>query len=184
MTSTTYKTGYCKSCMSNVRHRRSLRSPFFPGFDLITLRIFKSLGLGPWYCIGCGHKRLLVSGARAQAGTFEPGSAKDPQPEGNQEEEVERVGNYLRTDHSLVDQTTRKSRYSTKFRDGIARRVLTGRSTKSQASRDLGIREIDVQIWIDDFHQRNVDRELADFKPAIEGRVTLNLEPPQQKDAD
>jgi hypothetical protein len=68
------------------------------------------------------------------------------------------VGNFIRSDNSLVLRQKRSSRYSQKFRDGVVQRITTGKGSISQFCVELTVTESDLVAWIGDLLQRRQDR--------------------------
>lgn len=62
----------------------------------------------------------------------------------------EKVGNFLRSEESLVVRNTRAARYTKKYRESVVERILSGQATITQVRSELGITERDVLEWIND----------------------------------
>ncbi len=89
----------------------------------------------------------------------------------------EKVGNFLRSDESLILQSTRASRYSRKYREGIVERILAGQATISQIRNELGVSEREVLDWINErvFRQQAKIAKLTQVVKSVQ-QLTLETE--------
>lgn len=144
MSNGSYQLGFCKSCRRNVQHFRGRKSPFARAVDIGTLFI---LNFGPWYCSQCESRVRWLPWIRKKHPTvrrIDDGS--------------EQVGNFIRSDSSLVMRKKRSSRYSNKFRQGVVYRLLTGKTTLSQLTTELNVTESDIMSWINELLESKDDR--------------------------
>ena len=135
----TYELGYCTSCRRNVQHYRGSKSRLAQTMDALTLFI---LNFGPWYCSYCDRRTRSLPWVRKRQPTTNPHFDRAG--------DADRVGNFIRTDSSLVLRKKRAGRYSKKFREGVVNRLLTGRTTMSQVAVELEVTESDLLSWIHD----------------------------------
>ena len=131
-----YKVGFCKYCHINVQHFRSAKTLRARALDLCSLYI---LNFGPWYCGQCERSRKFLRWVRRS----EP--VKNRIDDGG-----EPIGNFLRSDGSLVMRKKRSSRYTQKFREGVVDRLLNGRTSIGQLTIELEVSEADLLAWVGD----------------------------------
>jgi hypothetical protein len=137
--------------LTNVEQVRSIEARALRVLDKVTFRLAEWFGIGPWYCICCGTRRLLFPPYRRHAGSYDPRS----RPDGRlAEAEFESLGNLYFSAVSLVHRSQRANRYSEKFRDGIAEQLLACDFTFSQARQRLGVTDLDLQDWIAHYHRK------------------------------
>lgn len=144
------KIGYCSCCMKNIPHVRRVSNPLIWLLDTMTLRAVSLLRIGPWYCVQCSGREMLLHTRRRSAGTFNPNL--------DEEHSVESAGNYIRTTESLVMRRNRAKRYSQKYRDGVVQRLIGGTATISQIGQELDLTERDLVDWIADALAGKQDR--------------------------
>ncbi len=133
--------GYCPSCSQNIHHSRCSEQLIF-GFWRV----------GLWYCCRCDRKSFFLRFPNSRRPT-----SHWPPPEGVGRGAAT-VGNFIRSDNSLVLRQKRSSRYSQKFRDGIVQRITMGKGSISQLCVELKVTESDLVAWIGDLLQRRQDR--------------------------
>ena len=151
MPSGSYELGYCHSCRRNVQHYRGPKSRMAQVLDVASLFI---LNFGPWYCSYCdGRTRSLPWVRKRKASN----SQHNDRVEG-----ADRVGNFIRSDGSLVLRKKRGGRYSTKFRAGVVQRLLAGRTTIAQLTTELEVSEADLLAWIEDVVEEK-DRRIEEL---------------------
>lgn len=145
--------GYCENCNSNVVHVRSFHRRLAYFMDRITGSFLAKFGIGPWQCVDCGYRRLrlLPSMESARKISDRPESVDASVP----------VGNFLKTEHSLTHATTDADRFSEKYRIGIVEKLLKGTSTFSKVCSELSVSEIELQRWIKDYLQLQLDNVVA-----------------------
>lgn len=139
MSSGSYQLGYCNSCRRNVQHYRGPKSRPARVFDCASLFV---LNFGPWYCSYCDKRTRSLPWVRKR-------KASNSQ-HNDRLGDTERVGNFIRSDGSLVMRKKRAGRYSKKFREGVVQRLLNGRTTISQLTVELEVTEGDLIGWICD----------------------------------
>ena len=106
--------GYCGQCLNNVQHRRAVHRAVARWLDRATGGVARYLGIGPWYCISCGHRALLFPPYRA--GMRGLRSSFGRRASGGSPPLVERVGNVFDGPESLIGRLPATSEYSEKFR--------------------------------------------------------------------
>ncbi len=137
--------GFCRNCCSNVVHVRAFESRLTYLLDRLTFGILGLFRIGPWQCVDCGRRRLTIDSRRAEVrGVSEDVEVSD---------EGAAIGNYLRTEQSLAHAADNSQRFSEKYRFGIVEKLLKGKTTFSQACSDLHVSELEIQIWIKDYLQ-------------------------------
>lgn len=139
-----YKLGYCKDCRRNVQHFRGKKSLRAGVVDLLSLYI---LNYGPWYCSQCERRSRSLHWIRKSEPTIH-----------HIEDGTERIGNFIRSDGSLVLRKKRSSRYSTKFREGVILRLLGGKTTIAQLTTELKVTEADLLAWISEVIENRDNR--------------------------
>ena len=147
--SNSIKLGYCSFCAQNVHHYRGRRSRIGRAAEYVLVGYWR---IGYWHCCRCDRRSLFLPFRRFHKPT------NNRAVEQKLEEGSEKVGNFLRSDVSLVMQSKRSSRYSQKFRDAVVHRIATGKSTIGQACVELKITESDVAAWFGDLMRRKDDR--------------------------
>lgn len=158
--------------MQNVEHVRKFSSPLFWILDLLTLRIFKLLRLGPWYCFQCELKTFRLKRTRRHAPTYHSDTSQvnfNPKSASESISNSQAVGNYLKNEQSLVMRDKRSNRYSQKFRDSTVARILSGATTIAQVRQELGVSEQDIVGWMANVALKKQERidELVDVLGAI-----------------
>ncbi len=141
--------GYCPSCLQNIHHSRRHRSQVGSEGEQLKFGFWR---VGPWYCCRCERKSFFLRFPNSRRPT-----SHWPRSEG-QDRGAEAVGNFIRSDNSLVLRQKRSSRYSQKFRDGVVQRITTGKGSISQLCVELKVTESDLVAWIGDLLQRRQDR--------------------------
>ena len=144
--------GYCAACMQNIPHVRQIRNPLLRVVDQVTLEAIRLLRFGHWHCAQCGQTSIRLKSVRRDAPSYR--FAESRTGEGR----VESVGNFIRSDQSLVLRRKRAGRYSQKYRDGIVNRLIGGTVTISQLGRELSVSEVDIVDWIADLLARKQER--------------------------
>ncbi len=129
-----YKLGYCDYCRRNVHHFRGRKSFRARVVDFFSLFI---VNFGPWYCSQCERRKLSLPWIRKSEPTIQ-----------RLDDGHEKIGNFIRSDGSLVLRKKRSSRYSNKFREGVVLRLLSGKTTMAQLTTELKVSEADILSWI------------------------------------
>lgn len=142
MPSGSYQLGYCHACRRNVQHYRGPKSRWAQTMDVVCVFI---LDFGPWYCSYCDRRTNSLPWVRKRKAS---NSQHNDRVDG-----TDRVGNFIRSDGSLVLRKKRGGRYSKKFREGVVQRLLTGRTTIAQLTVELEVTEADLLAWIHDVLQ-------------------------------
>ena len=138
----TYKLGYCNLCRRNVHHFRGTKTWSAMIFDASTLFV---LNFGPWYCARCEKKTRVLPWFRRREPTLR-----------QIDDGSEQIGNFIRSDGSLVLRKKRSSRYSQKFREGVVFRLLSGKTNIAQLTTDLSVTESDLMAWVQEvLHSRD-----------------------------
>ena len=180
MSSRIERPGFCPMCMQNVEHARK-PSPPFVLLDILTLGALLIFRVGPWYCFQCERKTHYLKPIRRSAPTFhktrsrsEYGSPPLTELSGpTDEDSSESVGNYLRSEKSLVMQDKRANRFSQKFRDATVDRVLSGSATLAQIRNELEISEADFVNWIENLMARK-NEQIQQLNQTLD-RIQSNL---------
>ena len=171
------KSGYCAKCVSNETHVRKVPDGVYWILDACTLSLVEMFRVGPWFCMECNTEQLYLPVKKSPQGIERIRLAKE---EANPQSRS--VGNFLRSEQSLVQRQRRKSRYSEKFRDDLVLRILNGSTSLQQVRDDHNVSEQDVKDWILDMKQRHssrldeIDRLLS--KPTMSSRRPLRIEAP------
>ncbi len=185
MTKKKMTVGYCRMCMQNVEHTRVFSSSLFNLLDLLSLRLLQHLRIGPWYCFQCEQRTSYLAPKNLQLPTFDTENltsrfeAESPRELVNdQSEDGVSVGNYLKTEHSLVMRDKRSRKYSQKFRDATVLRILSGGTSLSQARHELDVKENDIVDWIASLFNRKLERinELTIAVQAVRAKLPERLQ--------
>lgn len=160
----------------------------------MTLQVASLFRLGPWYCYQCETKKIWLPRVNSNAPTFCSEDAsihfsqQDEGDAGGASSGVEPVGNYLKCEQSLLLREQRTKRYSQKFRDGTARRVLKDPSLVKTLCRELNLQESDIVSWIASLVQQKQERinELTQLLENLQagGAARTRLEMDQNSIAD
>ena len=156
------------NCSTNVVHVRAFDSYLFRVLDALSLRVAALAGLGPWRCVDCGQKGMFLRSRRDL-------QRRNPARNAN---ETQSVGNFIHNELGLVNSKTRAERFSPKFRRAIVDRVLNGQSSISQIGQEIGVSEIDIQLWI----KESFDQLAQHHQAALNKMTTANLEEPSSND--
>ena len=222
--------GFCRICQKNVPHRRWIGNPIALMFDLLTLRITRFLRVGPWYCVHCDNKVVMLSlrnrdaldyrsaalrnestpiaapskpdasvpvaepapvkpapvkpaAAKAAPAKAAPAAPAKAAPAAAQLEPAESVGNFIKTESSLI-KSTRLQRFSEKYRDAVVRRIFSGVSSIKQVREEKQLSETEITDWIADLFQRQQQKidALERFKDSI--TAAAQLEKPSFEDVN
>lgn len=179
--------GFCSLCMQNVEHTRVFSFTITRFIDLLSLGLFRTLRIGPYYCFQCESKCYYLKPIRRDAPTFDSetmtarfrrrgekanlGANQDndsPNPQGvsSQILMVEPLGNLHKHEHSLVMQERRTQNFSANFRDSIVDRILQGEMSLAAAKNELNLTDSDLIRWIADLHHRKLS-ELETLRQAL-----------------
>ena len=142
--------GYCRHCLTNVQHQRSLRTAWGRILDRATCGIGRYLGLGTWLCMSCGAPSWLFPPYRKDAGEYDP---RRSSTRNQTAPEIERVGNYLESERSLVTRSQRRRQHSPRFRARVVEMILRGEASFSNLRKRLDVSELDLQDWIAQYHR-------------------------------
>ena len=142
--------GYCKACIKNTPHHRYVQSYVFRIVDHATSPLTFRLGIGPWYCSNCDRRSWILGKPDKNAASIDFQDSGEPG--------IEKVGNFIRSDHSLVVRRARSSRYSQKYRDGVVTRLISGNVSIYDLSRELNISDRDLVDWIADMLSRKQEK--------------------------
>ena len=151
----TTRMGYCSICKQNMLHVRQAAGRWRLAIEIVTLKLSRFLGEGPWQCCQCDQWSRFLQRNKKKTATNSESTKSDFTIDGN----------FIRQNQSLVLQKQRTARFSQKYRDGMIQRLLSGSSRMSQICRDLGITEDDIMIWMADLLQRRDEKikELGDL---------------------
>ena len=136
--------------MKNTPHHRCVPTNLLRVVDIAMYPITRPIGFGPWCCWNCDRLSLFLGRVRPDMATI---NSDDTQPL-----EAEPVGNYIRSEHSLLVRRARTSRYSQKYRDGVVHRLISGNTNINQLTRELNISDRDIVDWIADVLFRKQER--------------------------
>jgi transposase-like protein len=128
----------------------------------------------PWRDRKDPNQRFGLLFRRKKNADVVPGNAA-VENKGKSESAMEHVGNFLRSDESLLVRKARAKRYSDKFREGVVSRILSGALTISQARKELGVSERDLLDWINDRIMRK-DQKIAKLSQVVESVKQLTIE--------
>lgn len=166
---------YCPNCVKNVPHYRSVRSTVLAYVDQWLGEFLRSIRIGPWYCLHCERCTIIRRPPRADAVDYRIVDPTDPIPnsdsswtrvsdlersDGEIDEPTEPVGNYIKSEKSLVVRSSRLLRFSEKYRDAVVDRLLSGEDTFADIRYEKNISERELLDWIADRLER-AERQLA-----------------------
>ncbi len=135
--------GYCRDCQANVNHLRRFVSHIAWLLDALTFRFIGRFRFGYWHCMQCTRKSVYLPLARRDVRTIAPLQTESE----SESHPVETAGNYLRNE-SLLSKKGRISRYSSKYREGVVKKILSGHATIAEMKRELNVSEADLLDWI------------------------------------
>lgn len=173
--------GYCRDCRANVNHVRRFVSNIAWLLDTLSFQFMGRFRLGHWHCPQCTRKSFYLPLARRDARTIPPLNSKEPIAP-----QVESAGNFLRS-QSLVARKSHASRYSAKYREGVVKKILSGRVTLSEMSREISVPEVELIDWIATAFndQQSKIRQLTDVIKMLNANGNLHLlRTPEELPAD
>jgi len=102
-------------------------------------------------------------------------AAPAPAPAQAELEPAEPVGNFIKTESSLLMKSTRLNRYSEKYRDAVVRRILSGATSIKMVREEKQLSESEVTDWISDLFARQQQKldALERFKKSISAATQL-----------
>ncbi len=157
--------GFCRGCVQNLCLVRQIDSRLFRILDWFTLRAVSLLKLGPWKCPYCGTRSFLLTYPIRGIRDFESDQHKDARIE----EEMPH-GNFIVQRDSLVSIQENEDRFSQKYRDGVAQKILKGEAMISQVCRELNVGERDLTSWVRQYvdqQQQLLSEEIDSLKNFI-----------------
>ena len=169
------ETGFCSNCNSNVVHVRIFKSRFTYWIDRLTFSFLAMLGIGPWQCVDCGTRNFLLPAKKEDAQRKISEKEEQPKPD-------MAVGNFIRTEHSLAHAVSDESRFSIKYRMGIVEKLLSCKQSVSKTCQELNVSEIELQRWIKEYLQREIDKATAAASGAVIIREDAGHEAPEPVD--
>ncbi|MEM9410460.1 MAG: hypothetical protein AAGA30_05070 [Planctomycetota bacterium] len=119
-----------------MQHFRARKTSWARIIDVSTLFV---LDFGPWFCSQCDSRARWLPWIRKKHPTIR-----------RVDDGSEQIGNFIRTDSSLVLRKKRSSRFSKKFRQGVVFRLLTGKTCISQLTTELNVTEADLMAWVNE----------------------------------
>ncbi len=163
-------------CMQNIEHTRKFSSSVFEILDRLSFRCLMLFRIGPWYCYQCEGRSLYLRQPNRRAPTFNrERSRSDFINQSTPDlDTAEAIGNFIKSDQSLVMRHKRTRRYSAKFRDAAVERLLGETSSISQLKTELDVSEQDLIGWIADLVSRQQDRirSIIQSPVRIPGEIT------------
>ena len=151
------KWGYCPNCVKNIPHYCVTSSRLYRVLDALSFGYAQSFRIGPWYCVHCETRSVYLKEEKEDAlryrSTDTESTSRSDSEEARDDEVAQPVGNFLKSDQSLVMRSTRLKRFTEKYRDSIVRRLLSGTST-SQIRQEKDITEGELTDWIADLFDR------------------------------
>jgi transposase-like protein len=170
------KWGYCRTCVKNVPHDEWHTSPWFRFLDSMTFGKLRLLRIGPWHCVHCQNQVFYLRRTLDDAVDYPiEGTEFDPrEPNVSEAETSQSIGNFLRTEESLVMRSQRLKRFSEKYRDAVVRRILKGTATLAQIRQEMDVSETELVDWISDLFDR-LDARLATMENAAQSQTPLRI---------
>lgn len=170
-----YNWGYCRNCVKNVPYVEWHTSSLFQFLDNMTFGKLRMLRIGPWHCVHCQSQSIVLRRTQADAVDY---PIQDLESSGSHQNQdvapghAESVGNFIRTDESLVMRSNRLKRFSEKYRDAVVRRILKGSTTMAQVRQEMDVSETELVDWIADIFDRQQAKldalgSVADAFPAL-----------------
>lgn len=145
------KEGFCESCQQNKDHRRV--AGVFSLINLMLLGIPSLFGISTWQCVHCRSRRVFLVRSRKVSKKIPASSFRrvlpQPPPNGRLKTAVEAP---------VKAKSTRSRLYSTKYRDGVVKRIVSGITSITEVKESLQLPESDVVDWIKQSFQRKEDR--------------------------
>jgi hypothetical protein len=138
------KEGYCNWCANNADHGRYSSSVFAAAFHALVRMMSGGSSYGPWYCSECRRVSKLLNPPVESHTIRQVGHAVG----GN--ESVAHPMLHPRSPEDTVVTLSSEStqRFSQKYRNAIARKILDGSSTFKQVSEELSISKKEAWSWL------------------------------------
>ena len=142
------KEGFCDSCQQNKDHRRV--AGVFSLINLFLLGVPGLFGISTWACTHCRSVRIFLFCQREVRKEIRSSSFhKTAQPSPN---------GALKPQAPRKRKSTRSQLYSEKYRDAVARRVVSGITSIAEVKESLELSDSDVLDWLKQSFQRKEDR--------------------------
>ena len=142
------KEGFCDSCQQNKDHRRV--AGVFSLINLFLLGVPSLFGISTWACTHCRSVRIFLFRQREVRQEIRSSSFhKTAQPSPN---------GALKPQAPRKRKSTRSQLYSEKYRDAVARRVVSGITSIAEVKQSLELSDSDVLDWLKQSFQRKEDR--------------------------
>jgi len=188
-----------------VPHRRWISNPLVLIADLLTVEVVRFFRIGPWYCVHCDSRKVLLPLRKANAVDYRSAALQNETPPANprrkseplakpaspaattaaekptlaptapppvpaQLEPAESVGNFIKTESSLLMKST--------YRDAVVRRIFSGATTIKQIREEKQLSESEITDWIADLFSRQQQKidALEQFKNSITGAMQLETQ--------
>ncbi len=144
------KEGFCDSCQQNKDHRRV--AGICSLINLVLLGIPSLFGVSTWACVHCRSVRIFLFRQREVNRKIKPSSfhksyLPTPPPNGG-----------LKPQTPRKVKSTRSQLYSEKYRDAVAKRIVSGITSIAEVKASLDLPDSDVMDWIKQSFQRKEDR--------------------------
>lgn len=169
--------GFCPCCLKNCRHFCAPKSRLTRALEMLSLGFAKGFRLGPWYCVHCETKSIYLKDERSdvpRCQTDDLEAADSNSTDSADDSLATPVGNFLKSEQSLVMRSTRLKRFSEKYRDSIVRRLLSGTSTMAQIRQEKNITEGELTDWIADLFER-MQARLDSLEETFEANLPIRL---------
>jgi transposase-like protein len=170
------KWGYCRNCVKNVPHDEWHTSPWFRFVDNMTFGKLRLLRVGPWHCVHCQSQSFYLRRTLDDAVDYPiQGTEFDlREPQASEQVTAHTVGNFIRTEESLVMRSQRLKRFSEKYRDAVVRRILKGTATMMQIRQEMDVSEKELVDWISDLVDR-LQARLATKENGVQSQPSLRI---------
>ncbi len=144
------KEGFCDSCQQNKDHRRV--AGVFSLLNLVLLGIPSLFGISTWACVHCRSVRIFLFRQREVNRKIRPTSSHksylpSPPPNGG-----------LKSNSPEKVQPARTRLYSEKYRDAVAKRIVSGITSIPEVMESLDLPDSEIVDWIKQSFQRKEKR--------------------------
>ena len=188
MTERLRKSSYCPNCCKNVPHYRHVVTAAGQLINQFAGPLLIAMRLGPWFCLHCDRRQWWLRGPHGDAVDYQipvvdemssaeltVASPQETTPSQSLDSvEIETVadvpiGNYIKSEKSLVMRSRRLLRFSEKYRDAIVQQLLNREFSMLEIKTKHDLTDAELVDWIADRFQR-LEQQLDDLH--------LNSEPP------
>lgn len=188
MTERLRKSSYCPNCCKNVPHYRHVVTAAGQLINHVAGPLLIAMRLGPWFCLHCDRRQWWLRGTRGDAVDYQipvvdemssaelagasPQVLMPPRSQALDSVKAETVadvpiGNYIKSEKSLVMRSRRLLRFSEKYRDAIVQQLLDREFSMIEIKTRHDISDAELVDWIADRFQR-IEQQLNELHSEAE----------------